>query len=214
MSKLIVHGRATSSNVQTVMWAAAELGLECERLDVGGAYGGNDTPEYRALNPMGLVPTLQDGDVTLFESCAILRYLGARYGDEDFWPSDPATRALLDQWAEWGKGTLTRAIIYDVFWVLVRTAKADRNMEALAANVANLGKLIKILDTRLGNGPFMNGAKFSFADIVVGHVLYRYYTLDFERVEAPNVEAFYKRLTQRPAYVEHVMVDYSSLRVD
>ena len=214
MSKLIVHGRATSSNVQTVMWAAAELGLDCERLDVGGAFGGNDTPEYLALNPMGLVPTLQDGDVTLFESCAILRYLGARYGDESFWPSDAATRASLDQWAEWGKGTLTRSVIYDVFWLLVRTPKADRNPETLAANVANLGKLIKLLDARLGDGPYMNGAEFSFADIVVGHVLYRYYTLDFDRVEAPNVEAFYQRLIKRPAYVEHVMVDYSSLRVE
>lgn len=214
MSKLIVHGRATSSNVQTVMWAAAELGLNCTRLDVGGAYGGNDTAEYLALNPMGLVPTLQDGEITLFESCAILRYLGARYGDENFWPSDPAARAALDQWAEWGKGTLTRTIIYDVFWILVRTPKAERNMEVLAANVAKLGNLIGMLDARLGDGPYMNGAEFSFADIVVGHVLYRYYTLDFDRVEAPNVEAFYKRLTERPAYVEHVMVDYSSLRVE
>ena len=214
MSKLIVHGRATSSNVQTVMWTAAELGLACDRLDVGGAFGGNDTPEYRALNPMGLVPTLQDGDVTLFESCAILRYLAARYGGEDFWPSDPAARASLDQWAEWGKGTLTRAVIYDVFWVLVRTPKADRNMEKLAADVANLGKLIKLLDARLGDGPFMNGENLSFADIVVGHVLYRYYTLDFERVDAPNVAAFYQRLTERVAYSEHVMVDYSSLKVE
>ena len=214
MSKLIVHGRATSSNVQTVMWAAAELGLDCKRLDVGGAVDGNDTAEYRALNPMGLVPTLQDGDVTLFESCAILRYLGARYGDEAFWPSDPAARGMLDQWAEWGKGTLARVVVYDILWALVRTPKAERNMEALAAGIANAGKLMQILNARLGDGPYLNGKELSFADIVVGHVLYRYYILDFDRAAVPNVDAYYERLTKRAAYGEHVMVDYSSLRVD
>ena len=214
MSNLIVHGRATSSNVQTVMWVAAELGLECERLDVGGVFGGNDTPEYLALNPTGLVPTLQDGDVTVFESCAIVRYLGARYGDETFWPADPAERAELDQWAEWGKGTLSRAVIYDIFWTLVRTPKAERDLEALAAGIVNTGKLMQILDARLGDGPYLNGENFSFADFAVSHALYRYYTLDFDRAAAPNVDAYYKRMTERPAYAEHVMVDYSSLQAD
>jgi glutathione S-transferase len=77
---LIVHGRASSSNVQAVMWGIAELGLDVDRRDVGGRFGGNDTPEFLAMNPMGKVPVLQDGDVTLFESAAILRYLVARYG--------------------------------------------------------------------------------------------------------------------------------------
>ena len=214
MSKLIVHGRATSSNVQTVMWTAAELGLEFDRLDVGGMYGGNDTPEYLAMNPTGLVPTLQDGDVTLFESCAILRYLAAKYGDEAFWPSDPTDRAVLDQWAEWGKGTLVRTVIYDIFWILVRTPKAQRNMDALAAGIAKAADLMKMLDKRLGEAAYLNGDKLSFADIVVGHVLYRYFTLDFDRPRVPHVEAYYQRLTERQAYADNVMIDYSSLRVE
>ena len=61
---LKVWGRATSSNVQKVMWTAAELGLKVERLDVGGTFGGNDTPEYLAMNPNGLVPTVEhEGEV-------------------------------------------------------------------------------------------------------------------------------------------------------
>ena len=214
MTKLLIHGRATSSNVQTVMWAVAELGLDFERFDVGGVFGGTDTADYLAMNPMGLVPTLQDGDVTLFESCAIVRYLGARYGDEDFWPRDPVHRALLDQWAEWGKGTFSRAVVYEVFWTMIRTAKADRDMDALAAGIANVSRLTKMLDQRLGDGPYMAGEKLSFADIILGHVLYRYYTLDFERVDTPNLDAYYNALTNRPAYAEHVMVDYSSLKVE
>ena len=214
MTSLTIHGRATSSNVQTVMWAVGELGLEHERLDVGGAFGGNDTAEYQAMNPMGLVPTLQDGDVTLFESCAILRYLGARYGDENFWPRDPAERAALDQWAEWGKGTFARSVVYDVFWTMIRTPSAERDMEALAAGIKNVSRLAQMLDNRLGDGPYLAGRHLSFADIVVGHVLFRYYTLDFERVDTPNLDAYYGVLTKRPAYAEHVMVDYSSLKVD
>ena len=214
MTRLIVHGRATSSNVQTVMWAVGELGLDHERRNVGGAFGGTDTVEYRAMNPMGLVPTLQDGDVILFESCAIVRYLGARYGDEKFWPSDPAERAALDQWAEWGKGTFGRSVVYDVFWTLIRTPSAERNMEALAAGIKSISGLARILDQRLGDGPYLAGDDLSFADIVVGHVLFRYYTLDFERVDTPNLDAYYQQLTNRPAYQEHVMVDYSSLKAD
>ncbi len=214
MSKLIIHGRATSSNVQTAVWAAAELDLDFERLDVGGAFGGTNTEAYRAMNPMGLVPVLQDGAVTLFESCAIVRYLGARYGEEAFWPTDPAARAALDQWAEWGKGTFARSVIYDVFWILVRTPSAERNADVLAANVAAVGKLAIMLDRRIGDGPYLNGDDLSFADIIVGHALYRYYTLNIDRADTPNLDAYYQRLTERPAYASHVMIDYSCLQVD
>jgi len=211
---IIVHGRATSSNVQTVMWAAAELGLTVERRDVGGAFGGNDTADYLAMNPMGLVPALQDGDVTLFESCAITPYLAAQYGNDAFWPSDPARRAQQDQWAEWAKGTFSRAVIYDVFWSLVRTPKAERNAEAFADGVANLGRLALVLNGRLKQSAYIGGDDLSFADIIVGHSLYRYYELDFDRVETPALDAYYDSLKDRPAYAEHVMIDYSSLQVD
>ncbi len=214
MTKLKIHGRATSSNVQAVMWTVAELGLDHERLDVGGAFGGTDTDAYRALNPMGLVPTVQDGDITLFESCAIVRYLAARYGDEKFWPRDPGARAMLDQWAEWGKGTFTRTVVYEVFWTLIRTRKVDRDLNALAAGIENASRLAKLLDQRLGSGPYLAGDNLTFADIITGHVLFRYYSLEFKRVDTPNLDAYYDALTKRPAYAEHVMVDYSSLKVE
>src|SRR5690554_2426810 len=64
---LTIYGRATSSNTQLVMWAIGELGLEHRRLDYGGVFGKTDTPQYLAMNPMGYVPVLQDGSLTLFE---------------------------------------------------------------------------------------------------------------------------------------------------
>lgn len=208
-----VWGRANSSNVQVVMWAIGELGLEHERVDWGGKFGGNDDAEYRAMNPMGLVPTIRDGDVVMFESPAILRYLGARYGDANFWPSDPAKRGPLDTWAEWVKTTFAQPLVYSVFWQLIRTTAAERNHALIADGVAKLKTLSAMIDRRLGDGPYLNGEHLCFADIMLGHTLYRYHTLDFERADTPNLAAYYDRLQQRPAYREHVMVSYEALRV-
>jgi len=209
---ITIHGRATSSNVQLVMWAIAELRLPHRRLDVGGSFGGTDTPEYRAMNPNGLVPVLQDQDVTLFESAAILRYLAAKYGDDTFWPKDPAKRASLDQWAEWGKVTFT-PVVLRIFLQLVRTREADRDPAVTADIAKDVGRLAKILDQRLGVGSYLGGETLTFADIPIGNLLYRYMTLPFEKAETPNLDAYYKRLTERPAFAEHVMISYDSLRV-
>lgn len=210
---LKVWGRATSSNVQVVMWAAAELGLAHERIDWGGKFGGNNDPDYRAMNPNGLVPTIRDGDLVLWESQAILRYLAARYGNAAFWPADPAKRAPLNMWAEWMKTTFIPPLTNNVFWQLIRTPAATRSQAAIDEGAAKLKGLAGMLDARIGPGPFMAGQELSFADVMVGTPLYRYYTMDFERAETPNLDAYYARLRERPAYREHAMVSYESLRV-
>jgi glutathione S-transferase len=209
---ITVWGRATSSNVQTVMWTLAELGLAHERIDLGGAYGGNDAAEYRAMNPNGLIPTMRDGDLVLWESPAILRYLSAKYGEEAFWPSDPGARAALDKWAEWAKTSLAPALIYKVFWQLVRVREAERDMGLVASGAEELKGFMAILDQRLAEGAYLGGEDICFADIMVGHLLYRYMTLDFPKIATPQVDAYYARLTARPAYAEHVMVSYDTLR--
>jgi glutathione S-transferase len=213
MTMITIWGRKTSSNVQVVMWAVAELGLEHERIDWGGAFGGNDDPEYRAMNPNGVVPTIRDGELVMWESPAILRYLGARYGDESFWPADPAERARLDMWAEWAKTSFCPPLIYNVFWQLVRTPEAQRSAAAITEGANKLKALTAMIDKRLGDRPFLNGGKLCFADVMIGHALYRYYTLDFDRAVTPNLDAYYARLQERPAYREHAMVSYESLRV-
>ena len=96
----------------------------------------------------------------------------------------------------------------------MRTPSAERNADVLAANVAAVGKLAIMLDRRIGDGPYLNGDDLSFADIIVGHALYRYYTLNIDRADTPNLDAYYQRLTERPAYASHVMIDYSCLQVD
>ncbi|PWW02125.1 glutathione S-transferase [Hoeflea marina] len=209
---LTVWGRATSSNVQTAMWTIGELGLAFERHDIGHAHGGNDTPDYLAMNPNGLVPTVRDGDgAPMWESAAIVRYLAARYGDDRFWPRDPVVRVQLDMWAEWMKTSFGPLFSKQVFWVLLGRA-ANTDAAAFSASLEALKRLAAMLDRRIGAGPYVGGEHLSFADMVIGTLLYRYYTLDFDRAGTPALDAYYARLCARPSYREHVMVSYESLR--
>ncbi len=208
---ITVYGRNTSSNVQPVIWLLSELNLTHKRLDVGGSFGGTDTPDYRKKNPMGLIPSLEDGDVTMFESQAIMRYIASRYGDE-FWPSDPITRAPADQWMEWAKTTVAPNVVYKVFWQLVRTPAAQRDHATLDEAVATLRQIMAIADQQLSKHDWLAGDTMSLADIAFGAQLFRYFTLPFDRADLTALSAYYSRLTERPAYAEHVMVSYESLR--
>jgi glutathione S-transferase len=209
---ITVFGRNTSVNVQAVMWCIAELALDHERLDYGASFGKVDTLAYRAMNPNGLVPTIKDGDTVVWESAAIVRYLACKYGDEHFWPRDPDKRARLDMWAEWTRSTIYSDFISTIFIQLVRTAKAARNTDAVDAALAKLKINWALLDARIGEGPWINGAHFSFADIACGVMLFRLFTLEHERPDVPNLNAYYQRLMQRPAFADHVAISFESLR--
>jgi glutathione S-transferase len=211
---ITIYGRATSGNVQIVMWAIGEMGIEHERLDVGGKFGGTDTPQYMAMNPNKLVPTMKDGELVLWESAAIVRYLGATYGNEAFWPKSAARRAPIDQWAEWVKTTFQPAFVSGMFGPLVFTPEAKRDAAAIAAAAQKFQTLARVLDARLALSPYLGGGELAFGDCVLGPVLFRYFTLDgFERADTPHLAAYYDRLQQRPAYRQHAMVEYDSMRV-
>src|SRR6476661_5757432 len=98
---LTIWGRISSINVQKVVWTAGEVGQTFERIDVGGAFGGNREAAYLARNPNGLIPVLEDGDVCIWESNSIVRYLAARYGAGWIWEEDPSLRADADRWLAW-----------------------------------------------------------------------------------------------------------------
>ncbi len=210
-----VYGRANSSNVQLVMWAIGELGLPHERVDRGHVHGGLDTPEYLAMNPHGLVPVIIDDDgPPIWESAAILRYLSARYGDDAFWPSDPVARSQVDMWAEWGKTTLGARFVAPVFMARVRTPLRDQDPEAIAAAVSAFEALQAPLAAQLGEAPFVCGDTLTAADIVIGHLFHRYFAMDIVRRPHPRIVAYHDRLTERPAYREHVMVSFDALRAE
>lgn len=211
---LTIWGRKSSSNVQALMWCVGELGLPYRRHDIGHRHGGNDTPEFLALNPNGTVPVLRDGDdEPLWETGAILRYLAARYAPDSFWPGDLRRRAQIDKWAEWAKINIALGFTAPIFWRVVRTAPEHRDPAAIAAAVAALAKKLDIAEARLSARNFLAGSDFTLADIQFGHLLYRYYDIAIDRPDHPALRRYYDRLTERAAFREHVMVSYEELRV-
>ncbi len=205
---LTIWGRNNSINVQKAMWAVGELGLAHRRIDVGGAFGGLDTPDYLAKNPNQRVPALEDDGVVVWESNAIVRYLAAKYGAGTLWPEDPAVRAVADQWMDWQQTTLA-ADMFVVFWGLIRTPKADRDMAAIEASAANLGGLWRRLEGHLADREFVAGGGFTLGDIPVGAAYHRYHALDIVRPELPATAAWYDRLVARAPFREHVMIPLS-----
>jgi glutathione S-transferase len=185
------------------MWALGELGLPHERIDVGGAFGKNKEPAYLAMNPNGLVPTLQDGDFILWESNSIVRYLAREYGTGALEPKDAKARAVASQWMDWQLSVLAPAIS-PVFWGLVRTPPEKRDQAAIDAGKAKTTEAIKILDARLASTAYVAGEDFSMGDIPVGIMAYRYRQLVPERPALPDFERWYADLQKRPAFREHV----------
>jgi glutathione S-transferase len=211
---LEIWGRSTSSNVQALMWCVGELGLAFQRHDIGHKYGGNDTPAFLAMNPNGTVPVVKDdGGDPIWETGAILRYLGFRYGVVPFRPEDLLPRTRVDKWAEWAKLNVALNFTAPIFWRVVRTAAKDRDAAAIATALRTLDQSLSIAEAELAHHAFLAGDEFTLADIQFGHVLYRYFDIPIERVEHPALRRYYHRLMERPAFRDHVVVSYEELRV-
>jgi glutathione S-transferase len=204
---LTIWGRANSVNVQKVLWCCDELGLPFERIDAGLQFGRTGEPEYLAMNPNGKIPTLVDGDFVLWESNAILRYLALQYGGgSPLYPDEPKQRAGIDRWLDWSLSTLAPAE-RPVFQTLVRTPPAERDAAKLAADFAAAGKLWKLVDTYLQGRFFLEGDKFTLADLVIGAFARRWFGLEgVERPPLPNLERWYSRLATRAGFRHHVDV--------
>ena len=207
--KRIVWGRATSSNVMKVLWGLGELGLPFERIDVGGAFGKTDTPEYRAMNPTGLVPTLQEDDFTLWESNVILRYLArGSCASSPLFPAELHARANVDRWMD-AQQTVFNRPMGQVFWGLVRTPAEQRDMTAIAQAIADTAQ--GVADDRgrtATNMPSSPATTFTLCDIPWGVHANRWFGMNYlglERPDLPAVRAWYDRLCQRPAYQRHVV---------
>lgn len=201
---LKIWGRNTSSNVQKAMWAVGELGLAHERIDIGGPFGKNKEPPYLAMNPNGLVPTLEEDDgFLLWESNSIARYLAAKHRASVLEPTDLKTRALAHQWMDWQLSVLGPAIT-PVFWGLVRTPPEKRDMAAIEAGKTKTTQAAKILDAQLGKTAFVAGEAFSYGDIPVGVMIYRYMKLVPERPQLSNLERWYAAIAERKAFRDHV----------
>jgi glutathione S-transferase len=203
-----VFGRPNSLNVQKVLWCLGELEVPFERYDVGGLYGGNKEPGFLRRNPTGLVPMISDAGLDLWESNTIVRYLAARYGAGLLSPEDPGERALGEKWMDYQIGTVFPAF-KDAVLGLIRSAPENRDPQKIAASVEATGNTLTLLDAHLEGNTYVAGDSLSVGDIALGPTIYRWLTLDIDRPQLPNLEAWHDRLTERPAYREHVMVPYT-----
>ena len=200
-----ILGRANSVNVQKVMWCAAELDVEVTRSDVGGAFGGNDTDEFRAINPNGTVPVLVAGDFALWESNTIVRYLCEEYGTGAWTSNSPSQKAIADQWMDWYLTSMHPPMTV-LFWQLVRFEEAKRDPAKIKTAIADATKLWTILDKYLATRDFIMGDTLTMADIPLGSSAYRWHCMDFTRPDLPNVKAWWDRLAARDTYRENVMI--------
>ena len=202
---LKIWGRNTSSNVQKVLWCCAELGIEFERVDVGGPFGGNQDPEYLALNPNGLVPTVKDGDLVIWESNTICRYLAATRGGERLYPSDPAARTRVERWMDWQLSSIGGPMGTLLFG-LVRTQPERRDATAIETGRLRAAAAWKIVDEALDGRPFLAGAELTLAEIVLGTLVYRWHAFPIERPHLANLRGWYERLRTRPGFKQYIEI--------
>jgi glutathione S-transferase len=195
---LTIWGRLSSINVQKVVWAAGEAGQAFERIDAGGPFGGLDTPEFTAMNPNRQIPVLRDGELVLWESSSILRYLAARYASGVLWEEDPARRVLADRWIDWMQSELQPALA-PVLWGVVRKVPAFTDPKVIADGVARAEALMVILEAQLAERSFLAGERFGMADIAVGCGVHRWLNMPVERVARPRVQHWYETVFARPA---------------
>jgi glutathione S-transferase len=202
---LKIWGRKNSINVQKVLWACGELALPVERIDAGMAFGVNNTPEYKAMNPNGLVPLMSDDGFLLWESHAIVRYLARRYGLGSLCPANAQTAADADRWMEWFSTTLWLNL-KPVFWNLVRVPPEQRDMPLVASSLQLLTANFQLVDAWLAQRDYVAGAAFSMGDIPMGVSAFRWYNMPIERPALKNLDAWYARLCERPAFQQHAML--------
>jgi len=206
---LKLWGRANSSNVQKVLWGCAEMGVAYERIDAGLNFGRTKDPDYLALNPNSLVPTIEDGDVVIWESNTILRYLAATRSVERLHPKDPVARSHVERWMDWQISLLSQPMAVLLFGYY-RTPPERRDAGALEGAHKRCADLWRIVEGHLRDGKhYMAGRELTLADICVGIFVHRWYNYPVERPELPHLKAWYDRIAARPGYKAHVLLPIS-----
>lgn len=195
---LKIWGRITSINVRKAVWTAQHLGLQFERIDAGGAFGIVKTPEYIALNPNSVVPTLIDGDFVLWESNVIVRYLCAKHSMGDLYPSDLQERFDAERWMDWQQTTFSPSG-RSAFWELIRIPEGQRDMQKVADSIASTEPLLDRLENHLSKNEFMACGRLTMADIPLACEVHRWFGLGVTKTKRPHLEAWYAKILARPA---------------
>ena len=202
-----VLGRTSSINVRKVLWTLDELGLAYEREDWGAGFASTDRPEFRALNPNGLIPVLIDDQGPLWESNTLCRYLAHRHGDGALLPADPRGRAGVEQWMDWQATELNGAWRY-AFLALARRAPGFDDPAQIADSAKAWNRQMTLLADQLDKtSAYAAGEAFTLADVVLGLSVHRWLATPIERADLPAVTAYYQRLRARAAFPPYALAD-------
>jgi len=199
---LRIWGRTNSVNVKKALWCAEELGVKFERIDAGMQFGVVNTPEYRKMNPTGLVPTIDDDGFVLWESHSIVRYLCAKHSAGNLCPTDLRARADAERWMDWA--FTFQSAMRNVFWGLIRTPPEKRDAKAIDEGCKKSAELATLLDKVLADKPFVAGQSFTMGDIPIGCEVQRWMRVPIERPPFPNLQAWFDRLLARAPFRKHV----------
>jgi glutathione S-transferase len=189
-------GRQTSGNVQKVIFCLEELGLRYIREDYGRQFGNTSTDAYRKLNPTTKVPTLIDGDLVIWESHAILRYLAAVHGPA-LTGATPAERTMVERWMDWLLGALNTP--YVAVFKDVKKAPAERAPD-FAAQSADLVAQLKILDGHIAGREWFALERLTIADLALGSIVKRCLEFAIERPPYAALERWHSAIEARPAF--------------
>lgn len=177
-----------------VRWALEEAGLPYKTRLL--AHGDQDKPEYRALQPFGQVPVLQEGNLVLFESGAIVQYIGER--SEALLPKDSSARARAIQWLIAALNSIEPFVmnvaLIDAFYTNEQWAKLRR-----PGAVEFLQRRLSALSKALGDKPFLDGERFTAGDLVMSSVLRILKNTDIVSRDA-GLAAYVERCIARPAF--------------
>ena len=187
-------GRKTSGNVQKVMFLFEELKMPYEREDYGRQFNNTQTADYLAKNPNAKVPTLLDGELVIWESNTILRYLAAK-AKSPLYPTDPAKRTHVERWMDWQLSALNNPYL-----AMFREAKLEPEKRSadFAAQQKDLGAQLSILDKTMGR--YVAGSEFSIADISLAPIVARCLRFGVELPSLPNVKRWDAEMQSREAF--------------
>jgi len=203
MTQRTLWGRLNSINVQKVLWLCEDLNLPFKRVDAGLHFGVNQTPEYLAMNPNGLVPTMKEGDFVLWESHSILRYLAKTQDPSGkLYPQSPQQSARVDQWLDWSNTTAWPPMRI-LFWGWIRTPENERNVPELEKNRLIMQKILKVMDAELSHHTFVAGDHFTLADIPLALIVHRWLLLPIVREKLLNVDRWFVEVSKRPGFIKY-----------
>ncbi len=200
---LKIYGRANSINVRKVLWAADEIGVEYSREDWGRGFRPITDPEFEGINPLGLIPAIDDEGFMLSESNTIVRYLAGKRGREDLLPLDPKSRAMVERWMDWQATDLNNSW-FPTFFALVVKSPLPGGQEVVDLSTAKWTANMRRIEAQLAStGAYICGAQFTLADIGIGLAVHRWLSTPIDRPDLPAVAAYYELLSQRPAFMAH-----------